>query len=119
MTKDRLEQNPLPSDHPADRTPLDSQAIYLPPLTARSRNLVRFALHLPIETMDESFAGDYPKFRKNLKKIAPIWHFRDRRFCKPFIISDRVFQLSFVVPKNYIFFLTRHFFFVICCVHVF
>lgn len=29
------------------------------PLTARSRNLVRFARHLPIETMDESFAGNF------------------------------------------------------------
>ncbi len=29
------------------------------PLTARSRNLVRFARHLPVETMHESFAGDY------------------------------------------------------------
>jgi len=48
-----------PSDQPADRAPLDSQAIHLPPLSARSRNLVRFARHLPIETMDESFAGDY------------------------------------------------------------
>jgi hypothetical protein len=38
---------------------LDTQALHLPPLTARSRNLVRFARHLPIETMDESFAGDY------------------------------------------------------------
>jgi hypothetical protein len=31
----------------------------LPPFTARSRNLVRFARHLPVETMDESFAGDF------------------------------------------------------------
>lgn len=28
-------------------------------LTRKSRNLVRFARHLPIETMDESFAGDF------------------------------------------------------------
>lgn len=48
-----------PSPHPKGLTPLDSQAIHLPPLTARSRNLVRFARHLPIETMDESFAGDF------------------------------------------------------------
>jgi hypothetical protein len=60
-----------------------------------------------------------PKFRKNLKKIAPIWQFCDQKFCKPFIINDRVFQLSFVVPKNIKFFLTLIFFFVICCVHVF
>lgn len=44
---------------PKTNIPLDSQAIHLPPLTARSRNLVRFARHLPIETMDESFAGDF------------------------------------------------------------
>ena len=31
----------------------------LPPLTARSRNLVRFGRHLPEETMDLSFAGDF------------------------------------------------------------
>ena len=28
--------------------PLDTQALHLPPLTARSRNLVRFARHLPV-----------------------------------------------------------------------
>ncbi len=44
---------------PMGQTPLDSQAVHLPPLTARSRNLVRFARHLPIETLDESFAGDF------------------------------------------------------------
>ncbi len=49
----------LSSNQPRGRTPLDSQSIHLPPLTARSRNLVRFARHLPIETMDESFAGDF------------------------------------------------------------
>ncbi len=59
MINDKLNQASLPSDRPAGRTPLDSQAIHLPPLTARSRNQVRFARHLPIETMDESFAGDY------------------------------------------------------------
>ena len=31
----------------------------LPPLTALSRNLVRFGRHLPEETMDASFAGDF------------------------------------------------------------
>jgi hypothetical protein len=56
MTENR---HPFSFHHPAGQTPLDSQAIHLPPLTARSRNLVRFARHLPIETMDESFAGDY------------------------------------------------------------
>ncbi len=39
--------------------PLSTPAGDLPPYTARSRNLVRFARHLPIETMDESFAADY------------------------------------------------------------
>ena len=32
---------------------------HVPPLTARSRNLVRFGRHLPEETMDASFAGDF------------------------------------------------------------
>jgi len=31
----------------------------LPPWTARSRNLVRMARHLPIETLDASFAADF------------------------------------------------------------
>ncbi len=31
----------------------------LGPFTIRSRNLVRFARHLPIETLDEAFAGDF------------------------------------------------------------
>ena len=31
----------------------------MPPLTARSRNLVRFARHLPEETLDASFAADF------------------------------------------------------------
>jgi hypothetical protein len=44
---------------PKTNIPLDSQAFHLPPLTARSRSLVRFARHLPIETMDASFAADY------------------------------------------------------------
>ena len=52
-------QPPFGSNTPTPRTPFDSQAVHLPPLTARSRNLVRFARHLPIETMDESFAGDF------------------------------------------------------------
>ncbi len=56
MTEDRA---PFPFNRPTGRPPLDSQAVHLPPLTARSRNLVRFARHLPIETMDESFAGDF------------------------------------------------------------
>jgi hypothetical protein len=59
MTHDKLKLAALPSNLPTGRTPLDSQALFLPPLTARSRNLVRFARHLPIETMDESFAGDF------------------------------------------------------------
>jgi hypothetical protein len=37
----------------------ESLAETLPPLTARSRNLVRFSRHLPVDTMDESFAGDF------------------------------------------------------------
>jgi len=38
------------------------------------------------------FRGE-PKFRKNLKKIAPIWQFRDQMSCKLFIINDRVFSI--------------------------
>lgn len=56
MTEDRP---PLPFTRPRGLTPLDTQSVHLPPLTARSRNQVRFARHLPVETMDASFAGDY------------------------------------------------------------
>jgi hypothetical protein len=61
----------------------------------------------------------YPKFRKNLKKIAPIWQFCDQMSCKLFIINIRIFSLTFVVPKNIKILLTPCFFFVICCAHVF
>lgn len=65
------------------------------PLTTRSRNLVRFCRHLPIDTMDASFAGDF-SFRDSgsrfsiLKshKTAPgpdecfgLWACDDRTLC--------------------------------------
>lgn len=40
-------------------TPADILFGQMPPLTALSRNLVNFCRHLPVDTMDASFAGDY------------------------------------------------------------